>query len=74
MRVEKFEKRGMMEIKIGQLWRDCDKRVKRTLEVIGLPNDATALVLCIETGKTTQIQRWRMKPGARGYELIKDVE
>lgn len=64
----------MTTIKIGQIWRDCDKRHQRTIKVIGFPNDVIVEVRNTETNKVTRIQRWRMKPGATGYELIKEPD
>lgn len=69
-----------MSVKVGQVWRDCDKRMVgrfvlvRELKVSG--NRTFAICSrCFSDGtdadkRTTQINVDRMKPGATGYELV----
>jgi hypothetical protein len=62
-----------MEVKIGQIWKDNDKRTNdRQLEIIGFAEDK-AVVCNIKTKKTTKVSLTRFKPNATGYLLIKDV-
>lgn len=73
----------MSTVEIGQVWRDCDKRMKnRYIKVVRLdePVDGEgqwfAIVQrCWEdgriiSGRQTRINFERMKPGATGYELV----
>lgn len=62
-----------MEVKIGQIWRDNDKRhTTRLVEVIAIVGDR-AVVFNPATEKRTKIMLKRFKPTSQGYVLVKDV-
>jgi|GEM_PF-6005848 len=71
------------KVKIGQVWKDNDKRVgDRYLKVVDLDMDCSGakciLVPCRADGqaissRTTRILISRMRPTASGFTLIKDV-
>lgn len=67
-----------MEIKIGQIWKDYDVRIRkmesRLLKVIGFPNDLIVQVENINTGRKTIISKHRMKPNSTGYILVEDIK
>ena len=64
-----------MEVKVGQLWEDNDKRCRhapRVLLVVELlPNGA--IVENIATGRRRPILLRRFRPNSTGYRLIEDV-
>jgi len=58
-----------IEIKVGQVWRDCDRRAHRTVEVIGLrPDDKKVQVK--SGNRLTWISLRRMHKHASGYVLV----
>lgn len=70
-----------MSVEVGQVWKDCDKRITgrfvlvRELKVMGERTFAICS-RCFADGsdaekRTTRINIERMKPGATGYELVK---
>ncbi len=73
-----------MEVKIGQVWQDCDKRFPdRRIKVHSFITDANgapthARLLTQDArgpggwsvGPTTKISIRRMKPGSTGYRLV----
>lgn len=60
----------MSEVKVGQVWEDCDRRMHgRRVEVLEV--DAThALVKVATTGRRTRIRLDRFKPVSTGYRLV----
>ena len=77
----------MNDVKPGQVWRDMDKRVaSRYLLVERITVGTDPMALCVRcdvhgtkiggryAGRITRISPRRMKPGATGYELVKDVD
>ncbi len=66
-----FNKDGV-EVKIGQVWRDCDKRTMygtRTVEVVGL-NTEGEKVQVKSSNRVTWISLRRMYKHATGYVLV----
>ena len=61
-----------IEVKVGQVWRDNDKRANRNCEIREV-NDKYARVYCRETQKLTKVRLDRFKPTASGYKLVQDV-
>lgn len=63
----------MTEVKVGQIWKDNDKRhPTRLVEIVSISSDK-ASVINPETGKKSKIRLDRFKPNATGYILVKDV-
>ena len=65
-----------IEVKVGQLWRDCDRRVGvRIRRVAAITNDGRALMAHPETDKypTTKVSIRRMYRHSTGWVLVKDV-
>lgn len=64
-----------MNVKIGQVWQDNDKRCQhapRLLTVVGFDGDR---VLCQQqNGRLTRISESRMRPTSNGYRLVRDVQ
>lgn len=66
----------MTEVKVGQIWKDNDKRVgDRQIEIVAI-NDSEnkAVVVNLVTKKTTKVSLKRFRPISTGYTLIKDVD
>jgi hypothetical protein len=64
----------MNEVRVGQIWRDNDKRnYTRRVEVVSIEGEK-ATVINLETRKQTIISLKRFKPNATGYVLVKDVQ
>jgi hypothetical protein len=63
----------MVEVKVGQIWKDNDKRVGDRRVRIAEITDDKAKVVNLETGKTSKIAIKRFKPNSTGYTLIKDT-
>ncbi len=65
-----------MKVKIGQVWKDCDPRFQgndaRYLKIISIPNDLCVQVKNTKTGRKSVITKYRLRPGCRGYILIKE--
>jgi len=75
-----------MTVKVGQVWRDCDKRYQPTgklmprfIRVVRISQAGLFAFVkrCSADGLTitdreTRINISRMKPGATGYELVKE--
>lgn len=68
------------DVRVGQIWQDCDKRLRgeRTLEVLQrLPNGAVCRVFFrgepMRNKPTTVILLRRFRPNSTGYRLIQDV-
>ena len=59
-------------VKVGQVWRDNDKRANRTCEVREIDGNY-ATVYCRESKKFTDVRLDRFRPTATGYRLIEDV-
>ena len=63
-----------IQVKVGQVWQDCDKRFPnrriRVLEIVG----EKAVVQSVHgfTPKT-RIRLDRFRPGSTGYRLVQDV-
>jgi len=68
---------GYVDVKIGQVWKDNDKRYteneQRELEIVGFYHDLWAVCKNLKTGKTSKILIDRFRPNSTGYRLIKDV-
>jgi hypothetical protein len=66
-----------IEVKVGQVWEDCDKRMKRRrIEIVRL-EDEFAQCYAYTQGKGTRTVRIRLNrfhPNATGYRLIKDAK
>lgn len=63
----------MTEVKVGQIWKDNDKRVgERFIRILEL-DDKAVIVINIATGKKSKIAIKRLKPTAQGYTLTTDV-
>jgi desulfoferrodoxin (superoxide reductase-like protein) len=64
----------MNEVRVGQIWRDNDKRnYTRWVEVVSIEGEK-ATVINLETRKQTRISLKRFKPNATGYVLVKDAK
>lgn len=63
----------MIEVKVGQVWKDNDKRVSGRFIKITAVTDNTVTAVNIRTGKESKISLKRLKPTAQGYTLIEDV-
>lgn len=60
----------MEKVKVGQVWKDNDKRAgDRQIEVLAVDSEY-ALVVNIFTGKKSRILLKRFKPNSTGYTLI----
>ena len=75
-----YERKCKMEVKIGQIWRSMDYRegIRGDLVVLEIGKEEVygelyATVENLDTGRISEIRCDRMKPGSRGYELIRDV-
>lgn len=66
----------MTEVKVGQIWKDNDKRVgDRQIEVIAInDSEGKAVVVNLVTKKATKVSLKRFRPISTGYTLIKDVD
>jgi hypothetical protein len=68
-----------VEVKVGQVWKDLDKRMNRHLLVLAFDGDTHVLVsLCSAEGqrftaRVTRVAIKRMRKNSTGYELVKDV-
>lgn len=63
-----------MTVKIGQVWRDLDKRMRgRTLLVVSI-NETHAICSTAGGGtRRTKIRLDRFKKGSTGFELVHDT-
>lgn len=70
------------DVRVGQIWRDCDTRIRddRRLKVVavypeGSEKDARphALVEDVDSLRKTRVALRRMRPGSTGYALEKDA-
>lgn len=67
------------EVKVGQVWKDCDKRMgNRFLFVLKLEDGKAVCSLCdvlgaVTTQRQTRISVKRMIPGATGYRLLREA-
>jgi hypothetical protein len=67
------ERRGKMntpDVRIGQIWKENDKRFNRLVEVVGLPNDLVVEIYCKESGRKTCAKRSRFNSGRNNYSLV----
>lgn len=63
----------MTEVKVGQIWKDNDKRVgDRRIRIVNIEDDK-AIVINVETRKTSKITLKRFKPNSTGYTLLINV-
>jgi len=64
-------------VKIGQLWKDLDKRMTRTLQVMAIEETHAICQSWSQfggaTGPKTRIRLDRFKKGSTGFELVKDT-
>lgn len=63
----------MSDLRVGQVWADMDPRGGPTFRIV-LLTDSHAVVTDLHGNRRRRIQRKRIKPGKRGYRLIRDVE
>ena len=72
-----IEVKGVV-VKVGQVWEDCDPRVKRTLEIVEIdvssPEGGARVRVRSSRGAMSWIKASRLKPGSKGYKLVKDAE
>lgn len=63
-----------VDVKVGQVWQDCDPRVKRKFNVVCISKDE-ATVQNTKTRRRTQIKLERFEKGSKkkGYKLVRDV-
>ena len=76
-----------MTVRVGQLWKDNDKRVHRIVKILGVgPMRSRGMALAVGVGRvliisvdkpgmspvTTKITRFGLK-GSAGFTLVKDV-
>ncbi len=63
-----------IEVKVGQVWRDLDKRVKRTVTVQSVHTDATHPYAIVKSsfGPVSRIRIDRMHKHAQGFALVED--
>lgn len=59
-----------IEVKPGQVWRDLDKRVKRTVTVESVSNGRACVVS--SNGSKSCISVKRMHKSSHGFELVSD--
>lgn len=63
-----------VEVKIGQRWKDNDKRVfNRIGTVIEIGHTSQTCRIRWDGGKVSRISLKRMKPTSTGYRLVEDV-
>lgn len=64
-----------VEIKVGQKWRDCDKRFSdRVCEVVGVDEAAGTVELLGPRNRITKVKASRMHKSSTGYELLMDIK
>jgi hypothetical protein len=56
------------DVRVGDLWDDCDPRTPRRLEVMSL-RPGHVVLRNVKTGKRTTVQIQRMRPTSTGYRL-----
>lgn len=65
------QKKVLPTVKVGQVWRDNDHRVNRTVEVLSI-HDGMAVVKA-STGRVTRIRLDRFNPDRQtGYTPVKE--
>lgn len=60
-----------MEIKIGQVWKENDDRVRRTLEVLGFEKGRVK-IRCLESKRISLASAVRFNEKYGGYSLVED--
>ena len=64
-----------VEVRVGQVWRDCDKRMqgdKRRLKVVRIAGDVAVMVGLSGAivSRETRVSIRRMHKGSRGWEMV----
>lgn len=63
----------MEEVKVGQVWEDCDPRHQdppRQIRIVSQANSDTWRVENVSTGRQTLVHAKRFRPRQTGYRLV----
>lgn len=65
------------EVKVGQVWKDCDYRSHgRRIRIVAIEGDRAVMAVLKgdeETGRRVKIRINRLKPCSTGYRLVEDA-
>ena len=64
----------MNDVRVGQVWRDCDKRMNGRTIVIERVQGDYAYAKVVGSSRPTRIALRRMYRHSTGWELIKDAQ
>lgn len=60
-----------IEVKVGQIWEDCDKRMAgRRLKVVRIEDGYAICSVNLSSTRVTSIRLDRMRPTATGFRLV----
>lgn len=63
-----------MDVKVGQVWENCDPRTPGKQFVVVSINEKLGYIITKKTsGRFGRVKITRLKPRTNGYKLIRDV-
>jgi hypothetical protein len=64
-----------VEVRVGQIWQDCDKRFPdRHVRVVRIEGDYAFVVHAYSPSRETRIRLDRMRPTSTGFRLLAGEE